>query len=62
MKISPDLVDNERGDIFVSVEGRAIRMWTYQDDIERRQKMRLAREFIEGWCNARDYFTPKDAA
>lgn len=62
MKIVPHIVDDDQAVITVWVECRAIRIWTYADDIARRQNMRLAREYCNGWCHARDYFTPKDAA
>ena len=57
MQESPRVVDNDRGVIVVNLKGRQIRGWSYQGDNERRQKMLMAREYVEGWCDGRDYCT-----
>ena len=56
---SPRVVDNDRGVIVVNLKGRQIRGWSYQGDNERRQKMLMAREYVEGWCDGRDYNPPQ---
>ena len=50
----PRVYDNDRGTVLVSLHGRQIRAWSYQNDSERRLKMMYAREYIEGWCDGRD--------
>ena len=45
----PRVTDNGRGAVIVTLEGRQIRLWTYQAHESRRKKMMYAREFIEGW-------------
>lgn len=51
----PHLVDNDKGIIFVRVRGHRVRDWIYANDDERRQYMALAREYIEGWYDAKDF-------
>lgn len=53
---NPRVTDNDKGEITVTLNGRALRGWSYANDAERRQKMLQAREFIEGWCEAIDLF------
>jgi hypothetical protein len=48
----PTVVDFDDGEISVRINGEELRGWSYTNDDERRQKMLLAREFVEGWCNA----------
>jgi hypothetical protein len=43
------LTDNDEGEISVTLDGREVRGWSYSNDDQRRLKMLLAREFIEGW-------------
>jgi hypothetical protein len=45
----PRLIDNDAGEITVSINGAEVRGWSYQNDSERRLKMLVAREFVEGW-------------
>jgi hypothetical protein len=49
---NPRVIDNDKDEITVSLSGRELRGWRYLDDAERRQKMRQAREYVEGWCDA----------
>jgi hypothetical protein len=51
----PRVTDNDRGAIVVTFEGRQIRLWTYQSEEARRKKMMYAREYIEGWCDGRNF-------
>lgn len=53
--MTPRVVDNDRDEITVTLDGKEIRGWSYADDAERRVKMLAAREFVEGWfvANAR---------
>jgi len=46
---TPRVVDNDRDEITVTLDGKEIRGWSYGDNPERRVKMLLAREFVEGW-------------
>ena len=57
MQNNPRVVDNDRGVIVVNYNGRQIRGWSYLNDNERRQKMLMAREYVEGWCDGRDFAT-----
>jgi hypothetical protein len=50
---TPRVTDNDCGNITVSLDDRELRGWSYKTDAERRQKMLQAREYIEGWCDAR---------
>jgi hypothetical protein len=53
----PRVTDDDKGEITVTLEGKELRGWSYADDAERRMKMRMAREYVEGWGDARDHFT-----
>jgi hypothetical protein len=48
----PRVIDNDRGGVFVTYEGRQVRGWSYQNDDERRIKMGYAREYVEGWMDS----------
>lgn len=52
--MQPTVIDNDKGEITVLLEGRELRGWSYSSDAERRQKMVQAREYIEGWCDGRE--------
>jgi len=54
MSKQPRVVDNDRNEITVSLNGKELRGWSYEDDVERRQKMVQAREYVEGWCDGRE--------
>lgn len=54
MPNNPRLTDNDQGEISVTFGGKELRGWSYSNDAERRQKMLLAREYVEGWCDRRD--------
>ncbi len=45
----PRLIDNDEGEITVTINGYEIRGWSYADRDEHILKMRMAREFCEGW-------------
>lgn len=49
MNATPRVIDNDRDEITVTLDGKEIRGWSYADEAERRVKMRAAREFVEGW-------------
>ena len=51
MNEQPRLIDNDRGSILVTLKGRQLRGWSYQNDNERKVKMLAAREYVEGWCD-----------
>ncbi len=48
----PRVSDNDDGEITVSLDGKELRGWSYATDDERRSKMLLAREYVEGWEDA----------
>lgn len=50
------VIDNDRDEITVLVEGEEIRGWSYASETERRMKMLAAREFCEGvyWAESRE--------
>ena len=56
---TPRVVDNDRDEITVTLDGREIRGWSYESDAERRWKMRAAREFCEGWHAALEATRPE---
>jgi hypothetical protein len=45
----PKITDDDHGTITATLDGRWIRSWEYATEQERRVKMRMAREFAEGW-------------
>lgn len=51
LKIIPRVVDNDRDEITVTFEGRELRGWSYATETERKMKMRMAREYVEGFCD-----------
>lgn len=54
-KVQPKLTDNDRGVITATVNGRRVRDWIYANNEQRRHYMVLAREYVEGWCDGRDF-------
>lgn len=48
----PIISDNDKDEITATLNGREIRGWSYRSDAERRERMKLAREFVEGWTSA----------
>jgi len=54
-KVQPTIIDNDNGVITASVKGHRVRDWIYANDAERRHYMVLAREYVEGWCDAREF-------
>lgn len=52
--MTPRVIDNDRDEITVTLDGKEIRGWSYENDAERRVKMIAAREFVEGWYHATD--------
>lgn len=51
---NPRVTDNDSGEITISLNDRELRGWSYSSDDERRVKITAAREYVEGWCDARD--------
>jgi hypothetical protein len=45
----PRISDNDRDEITATLDGKELRGWSYENDAERRVKMRAAHEFAEGW-------------
>lgn len=54
--MQPRVTDNDSGEISVTHNDKELRGWSYKDDAERRAKMICAREYVEGWCDAREDF------
>lgn len=52
---TPRVKDNDRDEITVTLDGKEIRGWSYENDAERRTKMLCAREFVEGWFQATEH-------
>lgn len=50
----PRVIDNDRDEIIVRSHGKELRGWSYTNDAERRMKMLVAREYVEGWCAGRN--------
>lgn len=48
----PRITDNDKDEISATLDGNEIRGWSYASEPERRQKMLMAREFVEGWYAA----------
>ena len=51
---TPRVIDNDRDEIAVTLNGNELRGWSYSSDQERRMKMLCAREFVEGYCAGAD--------
>jgi hypothetical protein len=51
----PRVTDNDKGAVLVTFQGQQLRGWSYQNDEQRRLKMMYAREYIEGWCDGKEY-------
>jgi len=49
---APRIKDNDRDEITVTLDGKELRGWSYENEAERRTKMLAAREFVEGWLQA----------
>lgn len=62
MNATPRVIDNDRDEITVTLDGKEIRGWSYADEAERRVKMRAAREFVEGWLQATERGTAPEMA
>lgn len=52
MSPRPFITDTDNGEIHAFLNGRFIRGWSYKDETEWRWKMKMAREFCEGWHQA----------
>ena len=48
------IIDNDKDEVHVTINGNVVRSWSYADDTERRIKMRLALEYIAGWRDAEE--------
>lgn len=60
--MNPRVTDNDRGEIAVTHAGKELRGWSYANEDERRAKMLMAREYVEGWCDGRDRVLSRDPA
>lgn len=50
--MQPRVIDNDNGEIIVSLHAQELRGWSYANDAERRAKMVQAHEYAEGWWSA----------
>ncbi len=50
----PKVTDHDNGEITINLGDHELRGYSYKDDAERRIKMRIAWEYIEGWCDGKD--------
>lgn len=57
---APRVTDDDGDTITVSLAGKEIRSWSYFNQDERREKMKLAREFVEGWFQASEHLANPD--
>ena len=51
----PRVYDNRRGAVLVVWEDRQIRGYSYQNEEQRRLKIKYAHEFVEGWIEGREH-------
>ncbi len=54
MSDAPRVKDHDNGQITVALDGKELRGWEYRNDAERRQKMLMASEYVEGWHDGQD--------
>ena len=55
---TPRVKDNDLNEITVTLDGKEIRGWSYENEAERRVKIGRAREFVEGWLECAQRMTP----
>lgn len=55
---NPRVVDNDKDEITVALDGRELRAWSYATDAERRQKIQQARDYVEGYCEGKAAVSP----
>ena len=51
----PRVVDNDHDEITIEFEGRELRGWSYFTEQERKVKIKMAREFVEGFCDGFEF-------
>jgi hypothetical protein len=54
----PRIADNDRDTITATMNGEPVRSWFYLTDDERREKIRRAHEFAEGWLQSSIWVDP----
>lgn len=52
--MQPSVIDNDKDEITINLDGRTLRSWSYANDSERRQKIVQAHEYVEGWCDGHE--------
>lgn len=57
--MNPRVTDNDKDEITVTLDGKELRGWSYANDTERQQKMRMAHEYVEGWFQASAVLQPQ---
>lgn len=48
------IADDNQGAIAIMIGDSTIRGWSYANDEERRRKLHMAREYVEGWYDGQD--------
>ena len=43
------VTDNDNGEITVTLNGKEVRGWSYENSAQQMTKMICAREYVEGW-------------
>ena len=51
--LAPKIVDDDHATISISVDGEVTQSWVYSDDDDRRDKMRRAWCWCDGYCAAK---------
>ena len=52
---NPKVIDNDKDEVTVSLDGVELRGWSYKDSAEHHTKMLCAREYVEGWFDSKNY-------
>jgi len=51
--LTPKIIDDDCATISISVDGEVAQSWVYSDDNDRRDKMRRAWSWCDGYCAAK---------
>ena len=52
---NPKVIDNDKDEVTVSLDGVELRGWSYKNSAEQHTKMLCAREYVEGWHESKRY-------
>jgi hypothetical protein len=59
--MTPTITDDDKGGIFASVDGKAVRFWGYGQN-DRDIMMIRAREYAEGWHDCSKLLNPTESS